>query len=308
MQTTKFKLNIEEQSDNYGKIIIEPLEKGYGNTLGNALRRVLLSSLKGASITQIKIEGLTHKFSTLQGMSEDTIELILNIKKVKVAYDGDEPVVAKLQAKGPGKVTAKDIQAPPTVKIINPDAIIANLAKNTKLNMEIEIASGYGYSPAKERKTDILGAIPVDAMYSPVERVAYQVDNTRVGRKTDFDKLILEVYTDGSQKPADVVKEAAKILFNFFKQIYEPTTEDEQELETAKGLEAKNPATYELSVEELGLPTRIANALRSGGYPTVKDLANATEKDLREVKNLGTKSIELIRKALKDKEVDFTTK
>lgn len=300
MNEALFKLIELEQSDTYGKFSIEPLANGFGHTLGNALRRILLSNLKGAAITKIKVDGLQHKFSTLEGLNEDTIDLVLNLKKVKVAYDKDEPVTARLEVKGPATVTAKDIILPPTVKLVNPDTVIATLAKGAKLDMEIQIESGYGYSPADDRKAELLGEIPVDALYSPVERVAYDVDQTRVGRQTDFDKLVIEIYTDGTQMPIDVLKTAARIAVTYFKQIYDPTEIVEEEPEE---IVEDLPEEYALTVEELGLPTRIANALKNGGFKTVKDLAGASLKDLKSVKNLGGKSIDVVRDALKSKKV-----
>lgn len=303
MKQPIFQVKVKEQTDNHGTIVIGPLEKGFGNTLGNSLRRVLLSELKGASIIKVKIDGVTHKFSTLEGMGEDTIELILNLKQVKVAYDGEEPVVAKLEAKGPGLVTAKDIVAPATVKIVNPDAPIANLSKGTSLKLELWIGSGYGYSPADERVAETLGEIPVDALYSPVEKVAYKVEATRVGRRTDFDSLVMEIFTDGSQLPIDVLNTSAEILTSYFKQITNPVEVEEKKEESAPAED--EPEVYQLSVEELGLPTRIANALKNGGYKTVRDLAKADMDELKKVKNLGEKSLDSILDILKEKGVEI---
>lgn len=303
MNNPTFTLETEKQDKTYGKFIIEPLANGFGHTIGNTLRRVLLSNLQGAAITKVKIAGLRHKFSTLEGMNEDTIELILNLKKVKLAYDKEEPTSAKLEAKGPGVVKAKDIKFPPTVKLVNPDQEIANLAKGAKLSIDIEVSSGYGYSPAGDRQAEVIGEIPVDALYSPVERVAYEVDKTRVGRRTDFDKLVIEIYTDGSIKPEEVLERAAQISVKYFKQIYDPVevVEDEEDVETEK-----LPEEYALTVEELGLPTRIANALKNGGYTAVKDLMEASPKELKAVKNLGSKSLDLVKKALQDKGIEFS--
>jgi len=303
MQKPTFQVKVEDQTDNHGRIVIGPLEKGFGNTLGNALRRVLLSELKGASITKIKIDGVNHKFSTLEGMGEDIIDLVLNVKQVKVAYEGEEPVMARLEAKGPGPVKAGEIVAPATVKVVNKDMVIANLSKGAKLNMDIEISSGYGYSPADERVANVIGEIPVDALYSPVERVAYRVESTRVGRRTDFDSLILDIDTDGSQLPEDVLKTAADILTSYFNQVSNPT-EVMPEKEKASSM-ADEPEEYQLSVEELGLPTRIANALKNGGYKTVRDLASADMSELKKVKNLGAKSLDSILDILKDKGVEI---
>jgi DNA-directed RNA polymerase subunit alpha len=293
MQSMNFTVNTVEERDNYGVFAIEPLTTGFGHTIGNALRRVLLSSFKGAAITQVKVAGVTHKFSTLAGLSEDMIDLILNLKSVKVAYEGDEPVVAKLSVKGAKAVTAKDIVAPATVKIVNGDAVIANLSKDGKLDLELTITTGYGYSPADERPSDAIGSMSIDAIYSPVERVAYKVEATRVGRRTDFDKVVMEIYTDGSSKPSDVLKEAARILVATFNQIVEPSM--------AEDVATVPSSASSVMTDDLGLPTRVGNALKAAGYKTAAELATATDKDLKTVKNLGGKSLGLIDEALSTK-------
>ncbi len=300
MNQPTFTLTVENQDGKYGRFVIEPLANGFGHTLGNALRRILLSNLKGAAITKVKVEGLNHKFSTLDGLNEDMIELILNLKKVKLAYDKDESASGKLEAKGPKVVTAGDIKFPSTVRVVNPESVIATLAKGAKLSMDIEVQSGYGYSPADERMAEVIGEIPVDALYSPVERVAYKIEKTRVGRQTDFDKLVLEIYTDGSQKPEAVLKEAAAIAVSYFQQVFDP---QEEQPSVSSAPSPSSPEVYSLTVEELGLPTRIANALKNGGYKTIGDLMSATQKDLKSIKNLGGKSLELVKKSLKSKGV-----
>ena len=307
MQVPTFTVKPEEQTNNYGRFAFEPLPSGFGHTLGNTLRRILLSNLKGAAITRVKVEGIKHKFSSLEGMSEDMVDILLNLKQVKLAYDQEEPATAKLSAKGPKIVKAGDIQFPPNVKLVNPDQVIAHLNKGATLNMEIQIEAGYGYSPATERKTELIGEIPVEALFSPVERVAYTIEQTRVGRRTDFDKLILEIYTDGSQKPEDVLREAAKIAVGYFQQIYEPR-EVEASLESSSALTAGNQANqeeYSLTIEELGIPTRIANALEKAGYVTVNDLAKASLDDLKSVKNLGAKSIQIVQEILTEKGINL---
>lgn len=293
MQTMNFSVKTIEEKDNFGVFSIEPLATGFGHTIGNALRRVLLSSFKGAAITQVKVGGVTHKFSTLAGLSEDMIDLMLNLKSVKVAYDGDEPVIAKLSVKGVKTVKAGDIVAPATVKIVNGDAVIANLGKDGKLDLELTITTGYGYSPAEERPSDAIGSMSIDAIYSPVERVAYKVEATRVGRRTDFDKVVMEIYTDGSALPSVVLKEAAKILVASFQQIVEPVL--------AEDVSAVASSAASVMTDDLGLPTRVANALKAAGYKTAAELAMATDKDLKTVKNLGGKSLGLIDEALSAK-------
>lgn len=293
MQTMNFSVNTIEERADFGVYSIEPLESGFGHTLGNALRRVLLSSFRGAAITQVKVGGVTHKFSTLAGMSEDMIDLILNLKSVKVAYDGDEPVTAKLSAKGTKVVTAKDIVAPANVKIVNGDAVIASLSKDAKLELELVITTGYGYSPAEDRPSSAIGTMSIDAIYSPVERVAYKVESTRVGRRTDYDKVVMEIYTDGSAMPSVVLKEAARILVATFQQIVEPSAMADASVVSS--------AAASVMTDDLGLPTRVANALKAAGYKTAAELATASDKDLKTVKNLGGKSLGLIDEALSAK-------
>ncbi len=307
MQIATFKVKTETQTDRYAKFIFEPLPAGFGHTLGNALRRILLSNLKGAAITKVKVEGVKHKFSSLEGMSEDMIDVLLNLKQVKVAYDQDEPTTAHLEVKGPKEVKAKDIQFPPTVRLVNGDQVIAHLNKGATLTMDLTIESGYGYSPATERKAELIGEIPLEALFSPVERVAYDVEQTRVGRRTDFDKLVLEIYTDGSQDPKDVLQEAAKIAVAYFEQIYQPR----EDLESLEEINSSSNQTqvneeYQLTIEELGIPTRIANALEKAGYVTVNDLAKASLDDLKSVKNLGNKSIQTIQSILTEKGIQLS--
>lgn len=293
MQTMNFSVNTVEERADYGVFNIEPLESGFGHTLGNALRRVLLSSFRGAAITEVKVGGVSHKFSTLAGLSEDMIDLILNLKSVKVAYDGDEPVVAKLSAKGAKVVTAKDIVAPANVKIVNGDAVIASLSKDAKLELELVITTGYGYSPAEDRPSSVIGTMSIDAIYSPVERVAYKVESTRVGRRTDYDKVVMEIYTDGSAMPSTVLKEAARILVATFQQIVEPSAIVDAGVVSS--------AAASVMTDDLGLPTRVGNALKAAGYKTAAELAMASDKDLKTVKNLGGKSLGLIDEALATK-------
>ncbi|PIS17985.1 DNA-directed RNA polymerase subunit alpha [Candidatus Collierbacteria bacterium CG09_land_8_20_14_0_10_46_12] len=293
MQKMNFLVNTIEEKDDYGVFAIEPLLTGFGHTIGNALRRVLLSSFKGAAITDVKVAGVNHKFSTLAGLSEDMIDLILNLKSVKVAYEGDEPVTAKLSIKGPKVVTAKDIIAPATVKIVSGDIVIANLGKDAKLDLELTIGTGYGYSSADERPSSTIGTMSIDAIYSPVERVSYKVEATRVGRRTDFDKVVMEIYTDGSERPSVVLKEAARILVASFSQIVDPVVSSDSD-ETAS-------ASSSVATDDLGLPTRVTNALKAAGYKTAQELTTASDKDLKTVKNLGSKSLGLIDAALSTK-------
>ncbi|GAB4026029.1 MAG: DNA-directed RNA polymerase subunit alpha [Candidatus Microgenomates bacterium] len=295
MKVMNFQLNVVEESAKKGIFSIEPLENGFGHTLGNSLRRVLLSSFKGAAITSVKVAGVSHKFSTLAGMSEDMIDLMLNLKSVKVAYSGDEVTTATLSVKGPKVVKASDIITPANVSIVSPDVVIANLAAGAKLDLELTIQSGYGYSPADERPTETLGVLVLDAIYSPVERVSYHVESTRVGRRTDFDKLVIEVITDGSLSPRQALIDASSVLIAAFTQIVSPTPAANGDTGSTSNILAA------VSTDDLGLPTRVANALKNAGFNTAADLARATDKDLKNVKNLGEKSFGLIDEALSAK-------
>lgn len=297
-----FSIKAQKETADYGKFIIEPLEQGYGHTLGNALRRVLLTSLPGAAVTQVKITGVRHQFSTQEGLKEDIVELILNIKQIRFKYKGEKPVKIKLDAQGPGEVKAGDIKTPAEVEIVNPEHVIGRLAdKKSRLKIEMVVEKGFSYLPAGERKSDTLGIIPVDASFTPVKRVNYKVEATRVGLRTDLDRLILEITTDKTISPSEALKEAAKILVAFFGQVVEPK---EVPVEEEKKEELPSEV-LRLTVEELNLPTRIANALRKGGYPTVKDLTTAAASDIAKVKNLGEKSIKVIKAALTEKEVSL---
>jgi len=306
MLTPSFKTTAIKQTKDYGEFALEPLEQGYGHTLGNSLRRVLLSSLEGADITEIKITGVKHQFTTLDGLQEDIVELILNLKKVRLSYSGEkESENLTLDIKGAKEVKASDIKTPATVTIHNPDLKLATLAdKSSKLSIKMTVQKGQGFSPAEDRKSNSIGVIPIDAAFSPVVRVAYRVEQTRVGRRTDYDKLIMQVWTDGSVKPKATLLQAAEILVGFFRQVYKPTFKKEVKSEESE-LPQFNGEVYDLTVEELELPTRIANALRRGGYKTVRHIVEAKIEDLTKVKNLGDKSIQKVKKALAKKDVEL---
>lgn len=297
-----FELKEEKKEGNYAKIVVSPLEKGYGDTLGNALRRVLLTSLPGAAIASVKISGVKHQFSSLKGMKEDVVEFVLNLKKVRFSYSGEKAVRVSISVKGPGEIKAKDIKVPASVKVANPELVLAVLNKGAKLDADMEILAGAGYSPAEEREAGEIGLIPVDASFSPVNRVNYKVEETRVGRLTNYDKLTLEIWTDGTLTPKDALASAAKILVSYFGQIVNPKKVSKKE-EVVKtdtlGLVGK------LSVEEIDLPTRVANALVKAGYETVEALVAAKKEDLVKVRNLGEKSLKIISVALAEKGVDF---
>jgi DNA-directed RNA polymerase subunit alpha len=296
-----FEIKQEEKKENYAKFAISPLEQGYGQTLGNSLRRVLLTSLGGAAVTSVKISGVKHQFSSLKGMKEDVVEFILNLKKVRFIYEGDDPVKASISAEGPGEVTAKDIEIPGDVEISNKDLVLATLSKDGKLSASIQIESGSGYRSAEEQENKEIGLIPVDASFSPITRVNYTVEETRVGRRTNFDKLNLELWTDGTVDPKEALVKASKTLDSYLNQIISPKKVEKKEEEKDEGL----GPVGKLSVEEIGLPTRVANALVKAGHETVEDLAGASRKDLTKVRNLGEKSVKIIEAALGEKDVEL---
>lgn len=305
MLTPQFSIKAKEEKKDYSKFIFEPLEPGYGQTLGNALRRCLLDSLPGAAVVAVQIDGVKHQFSSLEGMKEDVVEMILNIKELRIKYFGEDEIKLKIDAVGPGKVKAGDIKLPAGVEIVNKDLILANLAdKKSRLKMEMRVSVGIGYSPAEERKITSVGMIPLDAAFSPVRRVSYKVKSTRVGRRTDLDKLVMEIWTDGTITPNNALKDVAKTLVKYFKQVYDPVIVKTKKKEPASFIFQE---TQSLTVEELDLPTRIANALRKGGYKTVKDLQNAKESQVSKVKNLGDKSVKLVIKALKDRGIELAS-
>ena len=301
-----FNVTVENEKSDYATLVIEPLKQGYGHTLGNSLRRILLNSLSGAAITSVKIKGVKHQFSTLEGMGEDIVQLILNLKTIRVSLEeGKEKETLTLEATGPGDVTAADINTPPGVSISNPDTYLATLADSkSTLKAEITVERGTGYSPADERKSQSIGVIPVDALFSPIKRVNPTVKATRVGRRTDFDKLELEVWTDGTISPKTALEQAAQILVEHFQQIINPVSTPEESKVDAPSYESNE--TLRLTVEELDLPTRIANALRKGGYKTVGDLTQASKDEVAKVKNLGDRSVILVEEALVEKGVNFS--
>ncbi len=301
MNQPLFEIKEEKKEKNYGKFAITPLERGYGDTLGTALRRVLLTSLSGAAITNVRIAGVKHQFSTLKGMKEDVVEFLLNLKKVRFSYSGDKPAKASISVKTAGEVRAKDIKVPSGVKIANPELVIAVINKGSKLEADMVVEAGVGYSLADERLTGEVGLIPLDASFSPVVRVNYKVEETRVGRLTNYDKLNLEIWTDGTVDPKDALVSGAKTLVSYLNQIVNPKAVAKEEKVIDVGL----GATGKLSVEEIGLPTRVANALSKAGYETVEELVRAKKEDLVKVRNLGEKSLKIVKAALGQKGVTW---
>lgn len=297
-----FTTKVENNTPTTATIIFEPLESGYGHTLGNALRRVLLSSLNGAALTSVRIEGVDHQFTAVEGVSEDILEITLNLKQVRIKADREGEGVVRLSVNGPKTVTAADLSPEAGFSVVNPDQLIATLAKGSKLEMELTVASGMGYQLADDQLAE-LGRVSLDAKFSPVMRVNYKVEATRVGRRTDFDKLIMEVVTDGTILPEDATHKAAEILVKQFSQIVSPVVVEEPEQVT--NVSPEEAEVLRLTVEELDLPTRIANALRKGGFRTVGDLAGAPKMAVAKVKNLGEKSVDVVNAALEKKGVSL---
>ena len=301
MITPTFQFKAEKESADNGVFIFEPLQQGYGQTLGNALRRVLLNSLPGAAIVQVKISGVKHLFSTFKGLKEDIVELTLNLKKVRIKYSGNKPVKITLDKVGPGPVTASDFKVPAGVEIVNKDLVLGTLAdKTSRLKGEFLVETGYGYLPFEEREGGEIGVIPLDAIFTPVTRVNYHVSATRVGRVTNFDRLAMEVWTDGTISPREAIARSARTLIAFFDQIVNPR--EIEETETARELEAQEPS---LTIEELELPTRIVNALLKVGIRNVSDLQKAGRKKIAKIKNLGGKSLKIIEAALAEKGIEL---
>lgn len=296
--------------NSYGKFVVEPLERGYGTTLGNSLRRILLSSLPGVAVNSVKIDGVLHEFSTIPGVVEDVTEIILNIKKLAIKLHSDGPKTIYINHEGAGDICARDIKCDSDVEIINGDLHIAKLNEDAKLFMEIVIDRGRGYVSADRNKQllqPVIGVIPVDSIYTPVTKVNYTVDNTRVGQITDYDKLILEVWTDGTIDPSDAVSLGAKILnehLNLFIDLSESAKNAEIMIEKE---ERKKEKVLETTIEELDLSVRSYNCLKRAGINTVQDLTNRSENDMMKVRNLGHKSLEEVIAKLDSMGLALTT-
>ncbi|MGN1146359.1 MAG: DNA-directed RNA polymerase subunit alpha [Acetatifactor sp.] len=301
------KIEVAEISEDkkYGKFVVEPLERGYGITLGNSLRRIMLSSLPGAAVSQVKIEGVLHEFSSIPGVKEDVTEIIMNIKSLAIKNNSDtnEAKTAYIEFEGEGVVKASDIQADQDIEILNPDLVIATLSgKDTKLYMELTITKGRGYISADKNKHEDLpiGVIAIDSIYTPVERVNVTVENTRVGQITDFDKLTLDVYTNGTLVPDDAVSLAAKVLsehLSLFIDLSENAKSAEVMVEKENDEKEK---VLEMSIDELELSVRSYNCLKRAGINTVEELTNKTSEDMMKVRNLGKKSLDEVLAKLKE--------
>jgi DNA-directed RNA polymerase subunit alpha len=293
----------EGSSPTYAKFIAEPFEAGYGHTVGNSLRRVLLSSIEGAAISSIKIETVQHEFQSIEGVVEDVTDLVLNLKKVLLISQKREPVRLTIKASREGPVTAADIQPDAAIQIVNPDQLICTLDKNRPFEAEIEIKTGRGYCPGEDNKKEDqpIGVIPVDSLFSPVRLVRYTVENTRVGQITDYDKLILEIWTDGRITPDDALKQAASILkhhLDVFDRVSEEHYEFESQQSTVSEEENKLRKLLNMSVNEIELSVRAANCLNNANITTVGELAMKTEQEMLKYRNFGKKSLNEIKEKL----------
>ena len=291
-----------DEDGNYGKFVVEPLERGYGTTLGNSLRRIMLSSLPGAAVTSVKIDGVLHEFSTIPGVKEDVTEIILNLKKLAIRLNGDNTKRVIINAVGPKEVTAADIIGDSDIEIFNPDLHIATLEENATLVMEVNLARGRGYVPAEMNKTEStpISVIPVDSIYTPVRKVNFTVENTRVGQVTDYDRLVLEIWTDGSITPEEGVSIGAKIMqehLNLFIQLTDTT--GTMEIMVEKEEDQKEKA-LEMTIEELELSVRSFNCLKRAAINTVEELTQKSEEDMMKVRNLGKKSLDEVKAKLEE--------
>ena len=294
------KIEVVQAAENYGRFKIEPLDPGYGHTLGNALRRVLLSSIPGSAITKIKIDGVYHEFSTIQGVREDVTEIVLNTKGIRLRSYAERPVKVLLTKQGAGVVRASDIDTPSNVELVNPTHYICTLdSDDATLEIEMTVERGHGYLPADQRDALPIGEIPVDAIFTPVPKVNYVVENTRVGQATDHDRLLLEIWTDGTIKPGDALSHAAQVLVQYSQTIadFNRTSIEQEPMAEVKGL-AIPADIYDTPIEELDLSTRTYNCLKRADITKVGQVLEMDEKALLSVRNLGQKSMEEIRDKL----------
>ena len=305
----EYKMTEYIESNNYGKFVLEPLERGFGITIGNALRRILLSSLPGDAITSVKIEGVMHEFQTIEGVIEDVTSIVLNLKKIVVKKNTNEAVTVKISVKGEGELKASVLAKEPTLEIINPDQTICTLAEGGKLEMELTIGRGRGYLVADEVKqylTDMkVGTIAIDALYSPVERVNYEVEKARVGQNNNFDKLVLEIWTDGSLAPQDAVKMASSILMAQLDKIDSPEFTDAIRGLMKQNEEDPKQKILETSIDDLELSVRAYNCLKRAAINNVQDLVNKSENEMMKIRNLGRKSLKEVMDKIKEMGLSF---
>ena len=304
-----YKIENYIENNNYGKFELEPLEKGFGTTIGNALRRVMLSSMPGSAIVAVKIEGIMHEFQTMDGIIEDVTTIVLNLKKVVVKNNGSEDVIAHISVSGEKVVTAGDIEVDPSVEIINKDQVIATLSKGGKLDMELIISNGRGYVPSEDNKKYVednkIGYIPIDAIYSPIERISYDIETARVGQNADYDKLVMDVYTNGSIRPEEAIALGAKILMEHLT-ILTNLSEiaDNTGIMNAKKEDSKLKK-LETSIDDLEFSVRAYNCLKRAGINTLGDLTDKTELEMMKIRNLGKKSLKEVIEKIKEMGLKF---
>jgi DNA-directed RNA polymerase subunit alpha len=303
-----FKVKELTLTDEYGEFVIEPLEPGYGYTIGNALRRVLYASIPGAAVTSVRISGVKHRFSTLPGLKENIVDFLLNVKQLNLQLSGESnSATIKLSVKGDKVITAADLEVSDGVEVANTDLYLGTLSgSKSKLEMELTVEKGFGFSLADERKNNALEIIPTDAVYTPVKRVTYTVEATRVGRQTNLDKLVLKIWTNGTINPRAALDEAARLLANSFALIYQPSSSAAVEADVTDAKSTVSPEALKLTIDELDLPTRIYNSLRNGGIETVEELLNTPRKELISMRNMGGKSLAVIEDKLRTKGISLS--
>ena len=307
MDDITFKVKEITSTPDFGEFVIEPLDPGYGHTMGNALRRVLYSAIEGTAVTSVRITGVKHKFSTFPGLKENIVDLLLNIKELNLKLaDNKESATIKLNVKGAKRITAADLEATDGVEVVDKEQYIGSLSGDkAKLEMELTVEKGFGFSLAEERRSTTLGLMTTDAVFTPVRRVTYTVTATRVGRRTDLDKLTLKIWTNGTVEPKASLMKAAKLLTSYFQQVFEPK-------ETASATEAPAATSslpqnlLKMTIDELDLPTRIYNSLRNGGIETIEQLLATPRKELVSMRNMGGKSISVIEEKLGEKGISLT--
>ena len=299
-------LEIDDKT-NYAKFVCEPLERGYGVTIGNSLRRILLSSLPGAAITSVKIEGVVHEFSTIQNVVEDVPEIIVNLKMVRLKLQGNEEKTVRIDYKGEGEVKAGDIITDDTVEVLNPDLHIATLSEGAHLQMEMTVERGRGYNSAEKNKKDnqAIGVLPIDSIFTPVKKVNYSVENTRVGQNIDYDKLTIELWTDGGLAPYEALSLAAKVMTGHLELFIDLSETAKNTQVMIEKEENKKEKVLEMSIEDLELSVRSFNCLKRAGISTVEDITNMTESEMMKVRNLGKKSLDEVTFKLRSLGLDF---
>jgi DNA-directed RNA polymerase subunit alpha len=295
-------ITVVDQEESYGKFVVEPLERGFGTTLGNSFRRVLLTSIPGTALSYIQIDGVLHEFSTVPGVKEDVTKIILNLKKLELKSLSKDVKQVEIDVEGPATVTAADLKVDSEVKVLNPDQYICTIAQGGHLHMTLAVKQGRGYVAASENKSDDMpiGVIPVDSLFSPIKKVNYQVESTRVGKRDDFDKLTLEIWTDGSIKPEDALSFAAKILIEHFKAFLSKNIDTQFNDVMVEKEDDQKEKKLKMTIEELDLSVRSYNCLKRAGINTLQELTDKTEADMMRVRNLGRKSLEEVKNKLAD--------